>query len=92
MQLVVRALLVLAVLVAPAVAGEAPTLTDDQRARIQNYELRIENAVLKIAALQAEAARAQAEATAYLASLAREGYTLQPLGGAWAYVPKEPAK
>lgn len=65
----------------------APTLTDDQKVRIQNIELRAEVLTLRIAAAQAELAKLQGEATTYFASLKRDGYsvTRQP-DGSWAYV------
>lgn len=71
-----------------AVAAQAPTVTDDQRLRLQMFELQIENIALKVQSLQQQLQKVQGDARLYIEAQAKDGYVLDRTEQGWVYVAK----
>ena len=69
-----------------AAQAQAPTVTDDQRLRLQMFELQIENIALKVQSLQQSLQKVQGDARAYIEAQATEGYVLDRTDAGWVYV------
>lgn len=70
--------------------ASAPTVSELDVRRIENYELKAENIALKITQLQADFQKLQVEASTFFKTLEREGYKLERRDNSWVYTPLVP--